>query len=109
MHASDEVHLRPQTYDVLKYLVERRAHLVSKDKLIEPEAVEKYLKTKFGDAVPQVRAAMEELAKSVPPKELRAKAYTLYGQFTPQVPTGMQGWGARGELDVARIRALCKK
>jgi TolB-like protein/DNA-binding winged helix-turn-helix (wHTH) protein/Tfp pilus assembly protein PilF len=33
---SDEVvHLRPQTYEVLKYLVEHRGQLISKDKLIE--------------------------------------------------------------------------
>lgn len=82
---------------------------LSKDKPIEPESVEKYLKTKFGDALPDARAAMEELAKSVPPKQLQSKAYNLYGQFTPQVPTGMQGWGAKGELDLARIRALVKK
>ena len=29
------VHLRPQTYEVLKYLVEHRGQLISKDKLIE--------------------------------------------------------------------------
>jgi len=82
---------------------------VNKDKPIEPESVEKYLKSKFGDDLPRVRAAMEGLAKSVRPKELRANAYKLYGQFTPQVPTGMQGWGAKGELDVAQIRRLAKK
>jgi hypothetical protein len=82
---------------------------VGKDKLIEPESVEKYLKSKFGDALPEVRAAMEQLAKSVPPKELRAKTYSLYGQFTPQVPAGMEGWGAKGEHDVNRIQELSKK
>ena len=82
---------------------------VSKDKPIEPESVEKYLKSKFGDALPEVRAAMQELAKSVSPKELSANAYKLYGQFTPQVPTGMPGWGAKGELDISRIRALIRK
>lgn len=82
---------------------------LSKGKPIEPQSVEKYLNSKFGDALPEVRAAMQELAKSVPPKELKAKAYSLYGQFTPQVPTGMQGWGAMGELDVHRIQALSKK
>jgi Tol biopolymer transport system component/DNA-binding winged helix-turn-helix (wHTH) protein len=29
------IHLRPQTYEVLKYLVENQGHLISKDKLIE--------------------------------------------------------------------------
>ncbi|HZE73415.1 MAG TPA: winged helix-turn-helix domain-containing protein [Pyrinomonadaceae bacterium] len=31
----EEVHLRPQSYEVLKYLVENQGHLISKDKLIE--------------------------------------------------------------------------
>ena len=31
----EPVHLRPQTYEVLKYLVEHRGQLISKDKLIE--------------------------------------------------------------------------
>src|SRR5262245_62115839 len=82
---------------------------VSKDKPIEPETVEKYLKSKFGDDLTKVQTAMEELAKSMPPKQLQASAYRLYGQFTPEVPTGMQGWGAKGELKVARIRALTRK
>ncbi|MBV9957440.1 MAG: PD40 domain-containing protein [Acidobacteria bacterium] len=33
--AGQPVHLRPQTYEVLKYLVEHRGRLISKDKLIE--------------------------------------------------------------------------
>jgi TolB-like protein/DNA-binding winged helix-turn-helix (wHTH) protein/Flp pilus assembly protein TadD len=33
--SGQEIHLRPQTYEVLKCLVEDRGHLISKDKLIE--------------------------------------------------------------------------
>jgi DNA-binding winged helix-turn-helix (wHTH) protein len=35
LHGDELVHLRPQTYEVLKYLVERRGQLISKDKVIE--------------------------------------------------------------------------
>ena len=35
VRAGQSVHLRPQTYEVLKYFVEHRGHLISKDKLIE--------------------------------------------------------------------------
>jgi DNA-binding winged helix-turn-helix (wHTH) protein len=35
VHGGEEVHLRPQSYEVLKYLVENSGHLISKDKLIE--------------------------------------------------------------------------
>ena len=35
LHEGCEVHLRPQSYEVIKYLVENKSHLISKDKLIE--------------------------------------------------------------------------
>ena len=35
VHQDEPVHLRPQTYEVLRFLVENRGHLISKDKLIE--------------------------------------------------------------------------
>src|SRR5882724_4173953 len=35
LHADRPVHLRPQSYEVLKYLVENKGYLISKDKLIE--------------------------------------------------------------------------
>ena len=35
LHAERPVHLRPQSYEVLKYLVENKGRLISKDKLIE--------------------------------------------------------------------------
>ena len=33
--SGEPIHLRPQSYEVLKYLVENRGHLISKDRLIE--------------------------------------------------------------------------
>jgi len=35
LHSDRPVHLRPQSYEVLKYLVENKGRLISKDKLIE--------------------------------------------------------------------------
>lgn len=35
LRGDEPVHLRPQTYEVLKYLVENKGRLISKDKLIE--------------------------------------------------------------------------
>jgi hypothetical protein len=78
----------------------------SKGEPIKPESVEKYLQSKFGDALPEAREAMEELARSLPPKELSREAYALYGQFTPKVPAGAKGWGAKGEFDLAKVREL---
>ena len=44
---------------------------------IRPGSVQKYLESKFGDALKDVSNAMVELAKSLPPPELAQKAYAL--------------------------------
>jgi hypothetical protein len=75
----------------------------------DPAAVERYLEGKLGDSFPAVRAAMVALAKSVPKRELEEQAFALYEQFRPDVPSGERGWGARGELDVARLRAMARR
>jgi hypothetical protein len=49
---------------------------------------------------------MAKLARSFPPKELATRAYTLYEKFRPAVPTGTRGWGAKGELDLEKLKAL---
>lgn len=82
---------------------------LSKDRPIKPDSVERYLKSKFGDRLPDVRAAMTELAKSRKPAELARNAYTLYEEFRPAIPAGARGWGAKGDLDLRLIRALARK
>ena len=77
-----------------------------KSKPIEPHAVERYLESKFGDALSKVRKAMTELAKALKPDELAQRGFGLYEQFRPAIPEGVQGWGAKGELDLARISKL---
>jgi len=78
---------------------------ISKDKPVAPESVQRYLQSKFGDALPAVERAMLDLAKSMTPDELAQRAYALYEVFRPDVPAGTRGWGAAGVLDLARIRA----
>lgn len=107
--STEAVPLRFMGKDIMVVDTPDGVRAVSRDKPIEPGSVEKYLKSKFGDSLPEARAAMEALATSLPPRELRAKAYNLYGQFTPQVPAGMKGWGAKGELDLDKIRKLAKR
>jgi hypothetical protein len=60
---------------------------------IHPESVQKYLESKFGDALEDVSDALLELAKSLPPSELAEKAYTLYEKFRPEIPPGKKGGG----------------
>jgi hypothetical protein len=83
---------------------------VSKDgKTDSPEAVEKYLAGKFGDALEAARAAMEKLAAAHSSDDLAAKAYALYEKFRPAVPPGTTGWGAKGVLDLAGLAKLAPK
>ncbi len=63
-----------------------------------------YLKRAFGDRLPDARAAMEALAATLPPEELNRVGFRLYEQFRPEVPEGVKGWGAKGELRLDRIR-----
>jgi hypothetical protein len=74
-------------------------------KPLDPAAARRYVASRFGAVEGEVRAAMEALARSVRPAELRARAFALYESFRPEIPAGVAGWGARGELDLARIRA----
>ncbi|HEX5819851.1 MAG TPA: hypothetical protein VFY20_13275 [Gemmatimonadales bacterium] len=82
---------------------------VLKDAVIEPKGVERYLAQKFGDALDDVTAAMKALAKAYTPRQLGSMAYVLYERFRPEIPAGARGWGAKGPLDVARIRAMASR
>jgi hypothetical protein len=72
----------------------------------DPASVEKYLKSKFGEALPAVRASMVKLAKSRTPGDLADEAFGLYEAFRPAVPAGERGWGAKGTLSLKKIERL---
>jgi hypothetical protein len=78
---------------------------VSKGKRGNPAQVEKYLASKFGPDLEAARAAMEALAASVEAGELQRRGFRLYERFRPDIPAGESGWGAKGELDLAKVRA----
>jgi hypothetical protein len=80
--------------------------VVIKSKPIDPDGVERYLESKFGDALPEVRKAMTQLANALRQDELVQRGFSLYEQFRPVIPEGVAGWGARGELDLGLIRKL---
>ena len=79
---------------------------VVKSKPIKPETVEHYLKSKFGESLAEARKAMMELANALDPDELAQQGFGLYEQFRPSIPEGVGGWGAKGDLDLGRIRKL---
>jgi hypothetical protein len=79
---------------------------VTKDKPIEPAGVERYLESKFGESLETARGAMRDLAKAFRPEVLSRNAFSLYERFRPAFPGGVRGWGAKGKLDIDRIRSL---
>ena len=81
---------------------------LSGDRTINPATVETYLNSKFGDALNEARTAMAVLARSMNPTQLAARAYALYEEFRPEVPTGVKGWGAAGILSLEKIRGLAE-
>jgi hypothetical protein len=82
---------------------------LSKGRPIEPASVERYLESKFGEALDEVRKAMMQLAAVLEPERLAREAYALYEQFRPDIPAGKKGWGAAGALSLDTIRALAGK
>ena len=83
---------------------------VGKDqKPVTPDSVEKYLTSKFGEALPTVRRAMDKLAHSRAPETLAEEGFRLYEAFRPGVPAGESGWGAKGTLSLTKIVALTEK
>lgn len=85
---------------------EEGVRAVVESKPIEPSGVERYLESKFGDALSEARKAMMKLAQAFEPDELAQRGFGLYEQFRPKIPEGVRGWGAKGELDLDGILKL---
>jgi hypothetical protein len=79
---------------------------LNKEKPATPSTVQRYLEGKFGEALKDARDTMAALAESFPEQELEASAFSLYETFRPSIPRGTRGWGAKGVLDLSKIRAL---
>src|SRR5262249_57537235 len=68
----------------------------SHGKADSPEAVEKYLAGKFGDALAAARDAMTALAAAHARDELAETAFALYERFRPEIRGGTRGSRATG-------------
>lgn len=101
-HAPKAVHLLGRDVPVVEEKGSVRA--LDHDKPAAPKAAAGYVERAFGEDLPAVRHAMEELARSMEPEELNRVGFRLYEHFRPEVPTGATGWGAKGVLDLQRIR-----
>src|ERR1700680_494213 len=79
---------------------------VIKNQPIEAKSVERYLESKFAAWLATARSAMHDLAKAFRPEQLMKNAFSLYEEFRPAIPEGVKGWGAKGNLDIDRIRSM---
>ncbi|NQW46373.1 MAG: hypothetical protein HQ464_01245 [Planctomycetes bacterium] len=81
---------------------------VSGRAVVTAESAEAYLETKFGDLLEAARTTMTTLAHAYPARELAAEVFALYEEFRPVIPESVKGWGAKGVLDLRKIRSLAK-
>lgn len=69
------------------------------------QPVRAYIAKAFGEHLGAVREAMEELAERYEPQELNRIGFRLYEHFRPDVAPDARGWGAKGVLDLEKIRS----
>ena len=78
-------------------------------KATKPETAEHYIAGKLGDDLARVRKAMESLADATWPEARGGRGFELYETFRPKIPAGTKGWGAKGVLDLAKLKELAKE
>jgi TolB-like protein/DNA-binding winged helix-turn-helix (wHTH) protein len=75
LRSGQEVHLRPQAYEVLKYLVEHRGHLISKDRLIDEVWQGRAVTDgSLGKCIEEIRDALGENSKNYV-RNVRGRGY----------------------------------
>lgn len=94
--------------DVPVTRTEKGLRALDEGRAVRPEAVQSYLKGKFGERLQEVEEAMRTLARSRTEEDLQLTAYPLYEAFRPRVPAGEKGWGAEGLLHLDKIRSLAQ-
>jgi len=52
---------------------------------------------------------MRDLTKAVGREELLKNTFSFYEKLRPAIPEGVTGWGAKGNLDIDRIRSLAQR
>ena len=99
----ESVHLLGRDVPVVKAKGGLRALSQGKATAVVP--ARGYVERAFGEDLASVRKAMEDLARSVDPDELNRTGFRLYERFRPEVEPGAKGWGAKGVLDLEKIRS----
>ena len=102
LRAGQPVHLRPQSYEVLKYLVENRGRLISKDHLIEEVWQGRAVTDgSLGKCIEEIREALGEDARLYV-RNVRGRGYIFDPTTDEQAAGGNQsGWSE--QVDVVRV------
>ncbi len=99
--AGEEVHLRPQTYEVLKYLVEHRGYLISKDRLIEAVWQGRAVTDgSLGKCIEELRDALGPKAKKYI-RNVRGRGYIL--DTDNEHPAGAPSVIRSDQVDFVRV------
>jgi TolB-like protein/DNA-binding winged helix-turn-helix (wHTH) protein/Flp pilus assembly protein TadD len=101
LRGGQPVHLRPQSYEVLKYLVKNKGRLISKDLLIE-EVWEGRAVTdsSLGKCIEDVRYALGEDARLYV-RNVRGRGYIFDPQNNEHTPASEAAWTE--QIDVLRV------
>lgn len=86
----------------------RGARALGKNALLEPEAVERYLRAEFGSRLCAALSAMERLADTVATDALDDDALRLYQEFRPEAISAEHGRVGKGVFDLDRVHALAR-
>jgi TolB-like protein/DNA-binding winged helix-turn-helix (wHTH) protein/Tfp pilus assembly protein PilF len=101
MRGDEPVHLRPKTYEVLKYLVEHRGELISKDKLIEDVWGRAVTDGSLGKCIEELRAALGDKSTEYV-RNVHGRGYLFEASL--QKPNAQQALSTRSEqVDVVRV------
>jgi hypothetical protein len=98
----ETVHLLGRDVPVVKAKGGLRALAEGKAAAVGP--ARSYVERAFGEHLAAVQKAMEHLARAMDLDELNRVGFRLYERFRPEVEPGAKGWGAKGVLDLEKIR-----
>src|SRR6185436_12291986 len=105
LRGDELVHLRPQTYEVLKYLVEHRGRLISKDKLIEDVWQGRAVTDgSLAKCIEEMRAALgDNAARYV--RNVRGRGY-LFESESNELETMASGSVTSSQIDVVTVTVI---
>lgn len=81
---------------------------LSENALLQPEAVERYLRAEFGNQLCGALSAMERLAATIAIDKLNDDALRLYEHFGPKAHSGKGTHGTKSVFDIDLVHALVR-